>query len=110
MAKTSEPRTGGRTTRKSRRSAGDSRASAPIGRQEIIDGLAKIAADETAPVTARVSAYSLLGKHLGLFAGSAMEPGSDLAALMREIADRNRAEGAAHPQSSRAGRVSGNDA
>ncbi len=70
---------------------------APIESEEIIKGLAGIAMDETAPVTARVSAYSLLGKHLGLFAGIGGEAHSDLAALMREIADRNKDRAGALP-------------
>jgi len=75
----------------------------PIGSQEIIAGLAGIAMDENAPVTARVSAYNLLGKHLGLFAGGGGESDSDLAALMREIADRNQEPSEGSPQEPKAG-------
>ena len=60
-----------------------------IAEKDIIDGLAKIAADEGAPVTARVSAYGLLGKHFGLFQAAEDRTPSDLEALLRELAERD---------------------
>ena len=56
----------------------------------VIDGLLQIAGDDAAPVSARINAYSLLGRHFGLFSGKEEEARSDLADLMAEIADRRR--------------------
>ena len=56
----------------------------------VIDGLLQIAGDDAAPVAARINAYSLLGRHFGLFSGKEEAARSDLADLMAEIADRRR--------------------
>ena len=82
--------------------AGASRKAGP-GRPQtdmervIIDGLFEIAGDGTAPVAARVSAYSLLGRHFGLFSGGGEESRSDLADLMKEIAERQRSDAGQRP-------------
>ena len=87
---------GGKTTAKGNRPLqAEAGAAAPpskhphIAESDIIQGLAKIAADESAPVTARVSAYGLLGKHFGLFLTPGDQAPSDLEALIRELAERD---------------------